>query len=192
MNNRIINIGRQFGSGGKLVAQKLGSRLGIKVYDNELILQAASESGFSQELFRRSDEKKVFFGLDNLGSVISDEQLFRIQSQVIRDISGRGDAIFVGRASDYVLRDMTCTNVFVCAPKKVRIMRVCNRMNITPDQAAKLIAKKDKGRENFYNYVTFGHWGVASNYELCLDSSILGIEGTAEFIIDFARRSGRL
>lgn len=192
MENRIINIGRQFGSGGKLVAQELGSRLGIKVYDNELILQAASESGFSQELFRRSDEKKIFFGLDNLGSVISDEQLFRIQSQVIRDIAGRGDAIFVGRASDYVLRDMTCTNVFVCAPKKDRIVRVCNRMNITPDQAAKLIAKKDRGRENFYNYVTFGHWGVASNYELCLDSSVLGIEGTAEFIIDFARRAGRL
>lgn len=192
MENRIINIGRQFGSGGKLVAQELGSRLGIKVYDNELILQAASESGFSQELFRRSDEKKIFFGLDNLGSVISDEQLFKIQSQVIMDIAGRGDAIFVGRASDYVLRDMTCTSVFVCAPKKDRIVRVCNRMDITPDQAAKLIAKKDRGRENFYNYVTFGHWGVASNYELCLDSSVLGIEGTAEFIIDFARRAGRL
>lgn len=192
MENRIINIGRQFGSGGKLVAQELGSRLGIKVYDNELILQAASESGFSQELFRRSDEKKIFFGLDNLGSVISDEQLFKIQSQVIMDIAGRGDAIFVGRASDYVLRDMTCTSVFVCAPKKDRIVRVCNRMDITPDQAAKLIAKKDRGRENFYNYVTFGHWGVASNYDLCLDSSVLGIEGTAEFIIDFARRAGRL
>ncbi len=187
----IINVGRQFGSGGKSVASSLGKKLGIPVYDNELIIKAAAESGISPELFRRTDEKKRIVELGFNTSGLSDREIFRIQSKAIRDIALGSSAIFVGRASDYVLRDMDCLDVFITAPDENRRARVRKRMGISDEEAARLIVKMDKARESYYNFFTFGHWGVASNYDLCIDSSILGIDGTADVIIDFARRSGR-
>jgi cytidylate kinase len=188
----IINIGRQFGSGGKSVASSLGAKLGIQVYDNELIIKAAAESGFSPELFRRSDEKKRIVELGFQTAGLNDREIFKIQSKVIRDIAQNASAIFVGRASDYVLRDMNCLDVFITAPDESRRARICDRMGVSDEEASKLIVKMDKGRESYYNFFTFSHWGVASNYDLCVDSSILGIDGTADFIVDFARRAGKL
>ncbi len=188
----IINVGRQFGSGGKSVASSLGGKLGIPVYDNELIIKAAAESGISPELFRRTDEKKRIVELGFNTSGLSDREIFRIQSKAIRDIALGSSAIFVGRASDYVLRDMDCLDVFITAPDENRRERVRERTGISGEEADRLIAKMDKSRESYYNFFTFGHWGVASNYDLCLDSSILGIDGTADVIIDFARRAGKL
>lgn len=188
----IINIGRQFGSGGKSVASSLGEKLGIQVYDNELIIKAAAESGFSPDLFRRSDEKKRIVELGFQTAGLNDREIFKIQSKVIRDIAQSASAIFVGRASDYVLRDMDCLDVFITAPDENRIARIRERAGISGEEAARLMAKMDKGRESYYNFFTFSHWGVASNYDLCVDSSILGIDGTADFIIDFARRAGKL
>ena len=189
----IINVGRQFGSGGKSVAAELGRMLDIPVYDNELITKAAEDSGFSPELFTRSDERKFLFGMGRRGSAIADEDLFRIQSDTIRHIADSGSAVFVGRASDYVLRDRDCcVDVFVCAPRESRLARVCGRMGISEDQALKLIRTKDRSREEYYNFFTFGNWGVALNYDLCLDSSLLGIEKTAEFIVEFCRMRGLL
>ena len=202
MDNRlIINIGRQFGSGGLLVARALGEKLGIPVYDQELIEKAAEESGFSRDLFARSDERRSILSLSGYfekgrfgqaDNYLGDNQLFSLQSHVIRTIAESGPAIFIGRCSDYVLRDMDCLDVFITSPKEVRVRRVAQRMGISPEDAASLIRKKDRTRENYYNYYTFGHWGVASNYDLCVDSSVLGIDGTAEMIIDFCRRSGLL
>ena len=195
----IINIGRQFGSGGKQVAEAIGRKLGIKVYDSELISEAANESGLSPEFFRRKDEKRSFltsggiFDSNRFGkftdNYMSDSKLFTIQCDTIRHIAEEGSAIFIGRASDYVLRDMACLDVFVCAPMEERIANVSGRLGISRDEAGTLIAKKDKGREAYYNFFTFGAWGVASNYDLCIDSSILGIEGTADYIIDFGRKA---
>lgn len=188
----IINIGRQFGSGGKSVAAVLGERLGIPVYDSELLLKASEESGLSPAFFRRSDERKRLFGLGYSQNAISGEGLFKIQSDVIRLIAKNGSAIFVGRASDYVLRDMTCLNVFITAPLPCRCERVAARAGISIEEASRIIARKDKARESWYNFFTMGHWGVASTYDLCIDSSLLGIEKTAESIIDFAVRAGIL
>ena len=123
---------------------------------------------------------------------MSDNQLFVIQSNVIRSLADKGHAIFIGRCSDYILRDRKCLDVFVTATDEVRIKRIAERMNITPEQADSLMRKKDRTRETYYNYYTFGNWGVASNYDLCVDSSVLGIEGTADMIIDFCRRAGLL
>ena len=193
MENRIIiNIGRQFGSGGRTVASIIGEKLGVEVYDNELIFKAAERSGVKPEFFRHNDEKKRFFTFGYSQNAINDEGLFKIQSDTIRGIAESGSAIFVGRAADYVLRDMKCLDVFVCAPFEWRRDLVSERAKMSPEDAAKLIQKKDKSRESWYNFFTFGNWGVASNYDLCLDSSILGLEGTADFIIDFARRAGLL
>lgn len=201
-NELIINVGRQFGSGGRLVALALGRKLGIPVYDQELIAKAAEQSGFSKELFANSDEKRNLLALSSFivdvgrfGSAdnyMSDNQLFIIQSNVIRSLADKGPAIFIGRCSDYILRDRKCLDVFVTANDEVRIKRIAERMNITPEQADSLMRKKDRTRETYYNYYTFGNWGVASNYDLCVDSSVLGIEGTADMIIDFCRRAGLL
>lgn len=184
------------------MALALGRKLGIPVYDQELIAKAAEQSGFSKELFANSDEKRNLLALSSFivdvgrfGSAdnyMSDNQLFVIQSNVIRSLADKGSAIFIGRCSDYILRDRKCLDVFVTATDEVRIKRVAERMNITPEQADSLMRKKDRTRETYYNYYTFGNWGVASNYDLCVDSSVLGIEGTADMIIDFCRRAGLL
>ena len=197
----IINIGRQFGAGGLGVAHELGRKLGIPVYDKELILKAAQDSGFSKIIFEESDEKKRFFSLSSIfangfgdtENYMSDRGLFKMQSQTIRKIAEQGSAIIVGRCADYILRDMECTlNVFLTSPLEVRAARISERNGISLEEAERLAEEKDKKREEYYNYYTFGNWGVASTYDLCLDSSKLEIEGSADFIIDFARRAGKL
>lgn len=188
MKKIIINIGRQFGSGGKNTAEILGQKLGVTVYDTELITEAARKSGFSKDFLTTSDEDTNFFKLGFNNSFISNNSLFQIQSDAIRNIAEQGSAVFVGRASDYILRDMDCLDVFITSPLEVRAKRISERRGVSIEEAEALIAKKDRRREAFYNYVTFGNWGMASNYDLCIDSSILGIEGTADFIIDFAKK----
>ena len=198
----LINIGRQYGAGGKGVAAILGERLGIPVYDNELLQKAAEESGLSPAVFRKSDERKRFFSLASLfgisrstaysPSAIDGAELFRYQSEAIRDIASKGSAIFVGRCSDYVLRDMECIDVFICAPMEDRVKRVVERTKMDPAEAEKYILKKEKNRREYYNFFTMGNWGVASNYDLCIDSSLVGLDGCADLVIDFGRRCGRL
>lgn len=197
----IINIGRQFGGGGLGVAHELGRKLGIPVYDKELIQKAAQDSGFSKELFEERDEKKRFFSLSSIfanrysdtENYMSDSGLFKIQSDTIRKIAEQGSAIIVGRCADYILRDMECTlDVFLTSPLDVRAARLSERLGISVEEAEKMAEEKDKARAEYYNYYTFSDWGVASTYDLCLDSSMLGIEDTADFIIDFARKSGKL
>ncbi|MBE6216575.1 MAG: cytidylate kinase-like family protein [Bacteroidales bacterium] len=198
----IITIGRQFGAGGKLVADALGRKLGIPVYDSELITRASQDSGFSAELFVRKDEKRSFFSFTSIfangfsndqDNYMSENSLFKLQSATISKLAETGSAIIVGRCSDYILRDRTDTlDVFLTAPAEVRALRVSDRAGIPYDDALEMLEKRDKGREEYYNYYTFGDWGKASNYDICVDSSILGIEGTAEFIIDFARKAGLL
>lgn len=198
----IITIGRQFGCGGKRIAEALGSKLGIPVYDHELIIKAAQESGFSAEFFKRSDEKKRFFSLTSIfaGSYnsdtenyMSDKGLFHIQCETIRSIADQGSAIIVGRCSDYVLRDRSNTlNVFLTSPLEDRVRRVSETEGVDLEKAEEIVMKQDRNRAEYYNYYTFGNWGVASNYDICIDSSIAGIEGTADLIIEFAKISGLL
>ena len=198
----IITIGRQFGSGGKCVADALGAKLGIPVYDSELITKASQDSGFSAELFVQSDEKRRFFSLSSIfassysaetENFMSDKGLFKMQCETIRRVAEQGSAIIVGRCSDYILRDHdNVLDVFLTSPAEERAKRVSERAGISFEKAMNLIEKKDKDRAEYYNYYTFGNWGVASTYDLCLDSSILGIDGTADFIIDFARKAGKL
>lgn len=199
--NIIITIGRQFGSGGKSVADALGRKLGIPVYDSELITKAAQDSGFSAELFVERDEKRRFFSLAKIFTntysetedYMSDNGLFKMQSDTIRRIAEQGSAIIVGRCSDYILRDLdNVLDVFLTSPVEVRAERVAERLGISKEKAEEVIEKKDSGRAEYYNYYTFGNWGYATTYDICLDSSLLGIEGTADFIIDFARKAGKL
>lgn len=202
MKKIIITVGRQFGSGGHVVATSLSKKLGIPMYDSELITKAAEMSGFSTDFFKEKDEKRNIFPLSNyfsssiLGApqnFLNSDALFKIQSSVIKDIASKESAVIVGRCSNYLLRDLDCVlDVFITAPMKTRIARVSERNSLDEEKAKELILKSDKKRETYYNYFTFGAWGAASDYDLCVDSSILGIDGTADFIIDFAKKSSLL
>ncbi|MBP5637407.1 MAG: cytidylate kinase-like family protein [Bacteroidales bacterium] len=198
--NTIINVGRSFGSGGGFVAKAIGTKLGIPVYDNELISKAAEESGYSKSLFAKGEEKRSLFSVSSFfasgrgsysdSGYVNDNVMFRIQSEVIRGIADKGNAIIIGRCADYILRDLKCLDVFICAPLEYRVKRLVESEKISPEEAEDLIRRKDRTRETYYNYYTFGEWGAASNYDLCLDSSVLGIDGTADYIIEFGRRAG--
>ena len=197
--NTIINVGRSFGSGGGFVAKAIGKKLGIPVYDNELISKVAEESGYSNTVFATGEEKSLFsvssfFASGRLSYLdngyMNDNMLFNIQSEVIKNIADKGDAVIIGRCADYILRGRSCLNVFVDGPEEYRIRRLMENEHLSEREAEKLMRRKDRTRETYYNYYTFGSWGLASNYHLCVDSSLLGIEGTAEYIIDFGRRAG--
>ncbi len=201
--NTIINVGRSFGSGGGFVAKAVGRKLGIPVYDNELISKAAEESGYSKSVFEGGEKRRSLFSMSSFfasgrlpfgesSGYVNDDMLFKIQSEVIRSIAEKGDAIIVGRCADYILRDLDCLDVFVCAPMEFRIQRLMKNEGLQEDEAEELMRRKDRTREAYYNFYTFGAWGRADNYDLCVDSSILGIEGTADFIIDFGRRAGKI
>lgn len=199
-NNKIlISVGRQFGSGGRLIAMKLAEKLGIKAYNNELISKAAEQSGFSEDLFVKTDEKRSIFSLSSFFSVnrystgdnyASENKLFEIQSTVIEQIANEGSAVFVGRCSDYILRNHHCMSVFITSPEECRIKRIASRANISAEEAAIQIRRIDKTREAYYNYFTLGNWGFGSTYNLCIDSSKLGIDGTADLIIEFGKKAG--
>ena len=193
----IISIGRQFGGGGLAVAHELGQKLGIPVYDKEIINKAAQDSGFSAEVFMERDERKSLFSFSAIfanrfsetDNYMSDRGIFKMQSETIMKIAEQGSAVIVGRCSDYILRDRTdVLSVFLTSPAEVRAQRIAERCGISIEEAERLIEEKDSKREEYYNYYTFGDWGKASTYDLCIDSSILGIEGTADMIIEFARR----
>lgn len=187
----IINVGREFGSGGKQVAEELGRRLGITVYDAELLSKAAQNSGLSPAVFQRRDEKRRLWRIGNMMG-FDDSEAFRIQSSVIREIALNGDAIFIGRTADYILRDMNCLNVFVKAPLEYRSRIVAEREGISVEDAAELIEKRDRARAQYYNFYTFGHWGKAVTYDLCVDSSILSVGDLASIIIEYGTKSGKI
>lgn len=200
----IINIGRQLGSGGRQIGERIARRLHIGFYDRELLALAAEQSGLCPELFERADEKESkghlatllgylrapFAGDDGgMTDVLSNDALFKIQSDAIRRAAAAGSCVFVGRCADYILRDVPrCVNVFVTASEADRIARVRARHGWTEAQARQEMARVDARRAAYYDYYSDRTWGAASSYHLCVDSSALGIEGSADFILEFAAR----
>lgn len=194
----IINIGRSLGSGGRAIGHILAKDFDIVYYDREILNLAAKESGFCAEVFERNDEKNRF--LRTLGNIIpfigggatyydnelSNENLFRIQSEAIRKAAADHSCIFIGRCADYVLRDNPrCVNVFITANMEDRIASVMKWNNCTAEKAQEIIEKGDSERASFYNFYSSGTWGAASTYHLCINSSVLGIEETAVLIKNF-------
>lgn len=204
MEKFVINIGRQLGSGGRTVGEIIARRLGVRLYDKELINLAAEQSGLCPELFEKADEKESrgvlstmigylrapFVGDDGgVTHVLSNDALFKIQSDVIREIAAREPAIFVGRCADYILRENPrCVNVFITADDRDRIGRIRARQGGTEEEARALMERVDARRASYYDYYSSRTWGVASTYHLCINSSPLGDEATADFILEFAAR----
>ena len=201
MKHIIINVGRQLGSGGHDIGRMLALDFQAKYYDRELMNLAAKESGFSEKFFEENDEKKGFFkGLFNVqtshlsgGSMyktnFSQESLFQFQSEAIIKAAREGSCVFVGRCADYVLRDFGNTvNIFISAPMSFRIDQIMNKQHLDPETARKFIEQKESKRAAYYNYYTGKKWGAAESYDLCIDTSILGIVETEKLIADFIRK----
>ncbi|MBE6287712.1 MAG: cytidylate kinase-like family protein [Mediterranea massiliensis] len=202
--NFIVNVGRQLGSGGREIGEKLAARLGIDFFDKELLTLASKESGLCPEFFEKADEKTSqsivsgFLGMRFsfisesamvTNNCLSNDALFKVQSDVIRRLSGERSCLFVGRCADYITRDHPrSVNVFISADKKDRIARICRLQNIGEHEAEAIINKTDKKRADYYNYYSYKKWGEASSYHLCINSSLLGVEGTVDFIEQFIRK----
>lgn len=199
-NNLVITVGRQFGSGGRAIGKLIAEMLGIAYYDNELITEAARLSGLSSDFFEMKDEKipgSLRYALSvgfNIGTSFSSEEIYRIQSETIRKVAGEGPCVIVGRSADYVLRNNPrCFNVFVHAPIERRIKNILERDPGKDQKTVRdVITKTDKSRASYYDFYTEKQWGYSTSYHLTLDSSVLGIEGSARMIIDFVNRSGGL
>jgi len=194
-NKFIITIGRQLGSGGRIIGENIARELGIAFYDKELILRSSKESGLTKSFFEKVDEQLNPMLTGGLLSdfyqdvFFSNESLFKIQSDVIHEIATQESAVIVGRCSDYVLREHPrCVNIFVCAEMEDRIKMVSEYHQMTNEKAKSLINKIDKKRSSFYHYFSNKDWGVASSYDLCVNSSTLGLEKTTDFVLDFVRR----
>ncbi len=189
----VITIGRQLGAGGRLLAEELGKRLGVPVYNREIIDEAAKQSGMATELFEKADEHEsnltpLGTGIWGFGSMttqgyINNDTLFAIQSQTIQSLADRGSCIIVGRCADYVLREREgVLSVFISAPLEDRVERLCSACAKDEKECRALIASADRKRSSYYNYYTFKTWGAAESYDLCLNSSHFGIEGCADII----------
>ncbi|WP_029232183.1 AAA family ATPase [Butyrivibrio sp. VCB2006] len=200
--NTIITIGRQFGSGGREIGEMLAKNYGIKCYDKELLSRAAKESGFCEEMIQNHDERPTNSFLYNLvmdtysfgynASSFVDmpisHKVFLAQFDTIKKIAEEGPCVIVGRCADYALSDFdNVLNIFIHADEETKIKRIKERFADvkTDDQARDMMSKKDKQRQSYYNYYSSKKWGRADSYDLSINSSILGIEGTVKFITQY-------
>ena len=202
-NHIIINVGRQVCAGGLEIGRLLAEEFHAKYYDRELLNLAARESGFSEEFFKRSDERKGFFrsffnlsrggssfGSDNFyQNNFSQEGLFKFQSDAIIKAARESSCVFVGRCADYVLRDFPrVVNIFITASIKARAELFMREKGVSYEEAVKRIEHIESRRSSYYNYYTGKKWGHAASYDLCVDSTILGPDETAKLISEFIRK----
>ena len=201
MEKFVISIGRQLGSGGKEIAEKLSERLHIPVYDKKLLEVAAKESGLDATVFENADEKEsnsLFGGFFSIhgslsgfvsgGSCMESDQLFLIQSEAIRKIAEREACIIIGRCAEYVLRENpNMVSIFITADTNERVKRIAKKDMLNEEKAKEKIEKGDKKRRSYHDYYATTRWGEAQSYDLCINSSLMGIEGTVDFLHSFIK-----
>ena len=190
---RVICIGRQFGSGGREIGEKLAKKLSFGYYDKELLKIAAKESGIMPELFEKADEKPINSLLYSLSvsaqgqgafltgyqDYLTNDKLFLFQSDTIRKLAQRESCVIIGR--DDILR------VFIHAPLEQRVERIRCLYDLDEKAALSLIKKTDKRRASYYGFFTDLSWGSADTYDICLNSATLGIDGCISLLADLAR-----
>ena len=199
MDNYVITIGRQMGSGGRELGQRLAELLGIEFYDKKLLADAALKAGLVPEMMERDDERTpsvlsgafgAGFGLAFAsGLFVGDDAVYRAQSEVIRELGATKSCVIVGRTADYVLRDHPrCINIFVHAPEEDCIKRLIQRGDKTCEAEARaMIRKINKIRAGYYNFYTDRTWGAASTYDLTVNSALLPMPRLAQFLADYVR-----
>ncbi len=199
MEYTIITIGRELGSGGLAIAKKLSENLGFKLYDKELLTEAARDSGLDVDVFKERDEKQTFCFMQKAMSLIfasntnylCNENIFKIQSETIMKLAQKESCIFVGRCADYILRENSkLFSVFFWAEVEDRAKNIMEKLNISEQEALKLIEKTDENRSAYYNFYTNKTWGKATSYDLCINTSTLGVEKTADVVLKIFKNWG--
>lgn len=205
MKDKIVVIGRSFGSGGRVIGRCLAEAMGVPFYDRELLCQASKRLGVDLCLMENADERRpsifrsmIECALGNPApaydlSSLNTDRLYQVQCNVIKQLGEEGGAVFVGRTADYILRDRPgVLSVFLHAPEMHRAKRVLERGDCdTVEHALELARKRDRLRQGYYNYFTGRNWGQADNYDLCIDTSLYGEEGTVEIILHALERMNR-
>lgn len=188
MNNRIITISREFGSGGRTIGKKVAERLGIPCYDSELLQKIAEESGFTESYIKDAGE---YTPSEFLSSVFSnralgptnEDRLWEIQYRLIQDLAKKGPCVIVGLCADYILKDKAdCLRVFIHASMEYRAERIVKVYGEREESPMQRLQDKDKRRAAYHRFYTGMKWGHAENYHICLDSGELGIEKCVEMI----------
>ncbi len=201
----IITIGRQYGSGGRELGEKLAKRLGYDFYDENLVDMAAKKSNMSQEILKEVDERatrsllySIVTGADIRGfhspivyEMPINDKLFLAQAEIIKDLAKHGNCIIVGRCADYVLQDMhlNCVNLFVYAPLEDRIQRIMRLYGLSREKAKDQIVKTEKRRRTYYNYYTNNEWNRMENYNLCIDTGKIGVDGAVDVVCAYLEKN---
>lgn len=204
MSKYTITIGRQYGSAGREIGFKLAEKLGIKCYDDELLKEAAKSSGLCEQIFETHDEKPTqsfiyslvmdtySLGYNNSGFVDMplSQKVFLAQFDAIKKIADRESCIIVGRCADYALADYkNVITVFINADMDARVERIKERKNLVKNaDAVDVINKTDKKRASYYNYYTSKKWGDSKSYDVCINSSLFGVDETVNILADIAKR----
>ena len=199
----VITIGRQFGSGGREIGEKIAAHFGIKCYDKELLFLAAKESGICEEMIEVHDERPTNSFLYNLvmdtysfgynASSFSDmpisHKVFLAQFDTIKKIADEGPCVIVGRCADYALSEYeNCLRIFVHAKEDAKTKRIMEKYDLSSQKAKEMMTKKDKQRQSYYNYYSSNKWGRSDTYDLSIDSSVLGIDGTVDLLIQYIEK----
>ena len=205
----IITIGRTFGSGGREIGEQLAEKFGIKCYDKELLSRAAKESGLCEEVLQNHDERPTSsflynlvmdtysfgYNASNFVDMPISQKVFLAQFDTIKQLAKEGPAVFIGRCADSALQDLpNVIDLFIYADEDYRIHEIMHRYpDITTEQKARdFMNKKDRQRQSYYNYYSSRKWGAANSYDACLNTSLLGVEGTVDLVIqlvdDFEKR----
>lgn len=178
MKHIVITIGREYGSGGRLIAKQLSEEMGITFYDKQLISDVAKKTGFSEHFIRNAEHQRPTnsFLYDLYTSVQTPsvpDQVFIAQAKVIKEAAARESCVIVGRCADYILRDQpNCLRVFVNAPLDQRIRRAREEYGVQENNLESYVIRQDKARASYYNYFATGRWGQSREYDLCINSRI--------------------
>ena len=198
--NTVITIGRQYGSGGREIGERLAEYFGITCYDNELLSRAAKESGFCEEMLENHDERPTSSFLYNLvmdtysfgynASHFVDmpisHKVFLAQVDTIKKIASEGPCVIVGRCADYALNDLkNCVHIFIYGDEETKVKRIMKKYDMDAAKAKDTCIKKDRQRQSYYNYYSSKKWGRADSYDLCINSSVLGIDGTVKLLTQY-------
>lgn len=199
MANRIITIGRQFGSGGHEIGERVAKELGISFYDRALIEMASQKLGVDEYDLEQVDESAVnhFLSIHKMAEETGDaldyglplnDSMYLTQCDIISNLAEKGDCVIIGRCADYVLRrHKMCANVFICASKEDRVKRIAMRYGLSEKEAKKAVKRADARRKYYYETYTENKWGSINSHQVLLNVSRLGVDRTVEMIKDLYR-----
>lgn len=203
MNNIVITIGREFGSGGKYIGEEVAKRLNIKFYDKELLERVAKEENIETSILEKNDENTKgsfwytmamasFSNTDSVNSFSNlplNEQIFLKQTKIIQDIAQKESCVIIGRCSNIILKDNpNALHIFVYAKDmNFKISRKVEFANMSEKEATRKITKLDKQRASYYNYFTNEKWGARSGYDLLIDTSKIGVEKAIDLIETYVK-----